>query len=66
MGALALASFRQNGHEWSLAATSIITAPLGAKLAHSLPVGKLKKIFAFLLLAMGTKMLWPLITPYFG
>jgi hypothetical protein len=31
----------------------------GAKLAHSLPVGKLKKIFAFLLLAMGTKMLWP-------
>ncbi len=49
-----------------VAATSILTAPLGAKLAHSLPVGKLKKIFAVLLLAMGTKMLWPLITPYFG
>lgn len=36
---------------------SIITAPLGAKLAHSLPVPRLKKAFAFLLLVMGTKML---------
>jgi uncharacterized membrane protein YfcA len=36
---------------------SILTAPLGARLAHSLPVGKLKKFFAALLLVMGTKML---------
>ncbi|HWR05023.1 MAG TPA: sulfite exporter TauE/SafE family protein [Humidesulfovibrio sp.] len=49
-----------------VAAASILTAPLGAKLAHSLPVGKLKKIFACLLVIMGTKMLWPLIAPYFG
>ncbi|MDD2366753.1 MAG: sulfite exporter TauE/SafE family protein [Desulfuromonadaceae bacterium] len=37
--------------------TSILTAPLGAKLAHNLPVARLKKIFALLLLAMGIKML---------
>jgi uncharacterized membrane protein YfcA len=36
---------------------SILTAPLGAKLAHSLPVPKLKKAFACLLIVMGTKML---------
>lgn len=40
-----------------IAAASIITAPLGAKLAHSLPIDKLKKIFALLLIVMGTKML---------
>jgi uncharacterized membrane protein YfcA len=40
-----------------VAATSVVTAPIGAKLAHSLPVGGLKKIFALLLIGMGTKML---------
>jgi uncharacterized membrane protein YfcA len=40
-----------------VAAASIVTAPLGAKLSHSLPVGGLKKIFALLLLGIGTKML---------
>jgi len=44
-----------------VAATSILTAPLGAKLAHNLPVARLKKIFAFLLLFMGTKMLWSML-----
>ena len=44
-----------------VAAASVLTAPLGAKLAHSLPVGKLKKIFACLLLIMGTKMLWGML-----
>jgi uncharacterized membrane protein YfcA len=39
-------------------AMSVLTAPLGAKLAHSLPVDKLKRIFAVLLLIVGTKMLW--------
>ncbi|MDC0336328.1 sulfite exporter TauE/SafE family protein [Pseudodesulfovibrio sp.] len=39
-------------------ATSILTAPLGARLAHSLPVDKLKRIFAVLLYIVGTKMLW--------
>ncbi|MGL1930485.1 MAG: sulfite exporter TauE/SafE family protein [Desulfotalea sp.] len=36
---------------------SVLTAPLGAKLAHSLPIAKLKKIFAILLFTVGTKML---------
>lgn len=40
-----------------VAAASILTAPLGAKLAHSLPIPRLKKVFAVLLLVMGTKML---------
>lgn len=36
---------------------SIFTAPFGVRLAHSLPVGHLKKVFALLLIVMGTKML---------
>ncbi|HCG05024.1 MAG TPA: hypothetical protein DEV75_08695 [Desulfovibrio sp.] len=36
---------------------SVLTAPLGARLAHSLPVAKLKRIFAVLLLVMATRML---------
>ena len=40
-----------------IAAISVLTAPIGVKLAHSLPVNKLKKIFAFLLIAVGTRML---------
>ena len=40
-----------------VSAASMLTAPLGAKIAHSLPVGRLKKIFALLLIVMGTKML---------
>jgi uncharacterized membrane protein YfcA len=41
-----------------VAAVSILTAPYGAKLAHKLPVGTLKRFFALFLLAMATKMLW--------
>ena len=40
-----------------IAAISVLTAPLGVKLAHSLPVPKLKRIFALLLIVVGTKML---------
>jgi uncharacterized membrane protein YfcA len=40
---------------------SVLTAPLGVRLAHRLPVGRLKKIFAFLLLAVATRMLWGLV-----
>ena len=36
---------------------SVLTAPFGARLAHSLPISGLKKIFALLLVVMGTKML---------
>jgi len=40
-----------------LVLASVLTAPLGARLAHRLPVAKLKKIFAALLLVLGTRML---------
>ena len=40
-----------------IATVSVFTAPIGAKLSHSLPVDKLKKIFALLLIAVGTRML---------
>lgn len=36
---------------------SVLFAPLGVKLAHSLPVPRLKKVFAFLLFIVGTRML---------
>jgi len=44
-----------------VACASFATAPVGAKLAHSLPVPRLKKFFALLLVAMATKMLWSLL-----
>ena len=37
--------------------TSVITAPVGAYLAHTLPVVVLKRLFSFGLLVMGSKML---------
>jgi uncharacterized membrane protein YfcA len=40
---------------------SVSTAPLGARLAHSLPVPKLKRAFALLLLVMGTRLLSDLL-----
>jgi len=43
-----------------VSAVSMLTAPLGARLAHSLPIGRLKKIFALLLIIMGAKMLYSL------
>ncbi|MDD2734352.1 MAG: sulfite exporter TauE/SafE family protein [Desulfuromonadaceae bacterium] len=36
---------------------SVTTAPLGARMAHKLPVSRLKKIFAGLLIIVGMKML---------
>jgi len=36
---------------------SVLTAPLGARMAHALPIAMLKKVFALLLLVMGTKLL---------
>ena len=39
---------------------SALTAPLGAKLAHTLPVALVKKIFAVLLLGTALKMIWEL------
>jgi uncharacterized membrane protein YfcA len=40
---------------------SVATAPLGARLAHRLPVAHLKRVFAVLLLAMGTRLLLGLL-----
>lgn len=42
---------------FGIATSSVLTAPLGAKLAHCLPVNTLKKIFAVLLLGFATNML---------
>ncbi|MCE5334698.1 MAG: sulfite exporter TauE/SafE family protein [Desulfobacteraceae bacterium] len=44
-----------------IVSASVFTAPLGARLAHWLPVDKLKRFFAVLLIAVGTKMLLSLI-----
>jgi uncharacterized membrane protein YfcA len=40
---------------------SVATAPLGARLAHRLPVPKLKRAFALLLIVMGTRLLHDLL-----
>jgi uncharacterized protein len=40
-----------------IVASSVFTAPLGVRLAHSLPVGRLKRVFALFLVLMGTRML---------
>jgi uncharacterized membrane protein YfcA len=40
-----------------IVAASVATAPLGARLAHRLPVPRLKRAFAALLLVMGTRLL---------
>lgn len=42
--------------------TSIFTAPLGAKLAHALPVDKLKRLFALFLYAVATRMVWSMMS----
>ncbi len=39
-----------------IAAVSVLTAPIGVKLAHSLPVDRLKKIFSILLYVVATRM----------
>lgn len=44
----------------AIAVASVMTAPLGAKVAHRLPVKKLKKIFAILLYTLGVRMAWSL------
>ncbi|ATA54508.1 sulfite exporter TauE/SafE family protein [Variovorax boronicumulans] len=41
-----------------IAACSVFTAPLGARAAHSLPVKKLKRVFASILYLLAAYMLW--------
>jgi len=38
--------------------SSIMTAPIGAKLAHNLPAAKLKRYFSLLLFVMAAKLMW--------
>jgi len=41
-----------------IAACSVLLAPLGARAAHALPVGKLKRVFASVLYLLAAYMLW--------
>ncbi len=41
-----------------IAGVSVLTAPLGVRLAHRLPVDRLRKIFAVMLILIGTRMLF--------
>ena len=45
----------------AIVCSSVLTAPLGAKLAHALPVDTLKRVFALFLYAVATKMVWSLL-----
>ena len=45
-----------------IATFSVLTAPLGARAAHQLPVKKLKRVFASLLYALAAYMLWKGLT----
>ncbi|WP_417292971.1 sulfite exporter TauE/SafE family protein [Desulfovibrio porci] len=44
-----------------LAVASFLTAPLGARLSHSLPTAKLKRGFAVFLILVALKMLWSIL-----
>ena len=46
---------------FALLVASTLTAPMGARLAHRLPVATLKRIFAGVLVALAAKMLWGLL-----
>jgi uncharacterized protein len=45
-----------------MAASSLFTAPLGARLTHRLPVLLLKRFFALLLVALAVQMVWTVFT----
>lgn len=45
-----------------MAPLSILTAPLGAKLAHKLPVKLLKRVFAFMLMGLALQMVYTVVT----
>jgi uncharacterized membrane protein YfcA len=40
----------------------MVTAPIGARLAHRLPVATLKRLFAGILILLAAKMLWSLFS----
>jgi uncharacterized membrane protein YfcA len=43
-----------------VASTSMLTAPMGARLTHRLPVRQLRNVFALMLYAIAARMLWGL------
>jgi len=45
-----------------VAFASVITAPFGAKATHHMKIGLLRKLFAVLLIALATKMLWKILS----
>ncbi len=45
----------------TLSIVTTLMAPIGAKVAHKLPVSKLKKAFAFILVITASEMLWKLL-----
>jgi len=45
-----------------LVLATVLTAPLGARLAHRLPVATLKRLFAGILILLAAKMLWTLFS----
>lgn len=45
-----------------LVMATVLTAPVGARLAHRLPVAMLKRLFAGLLILLAAKMLWNLFS----
>ena len=49
---------------FSVAAMSILTAPLGARVAHALDTRPLKRIFACLLYVLAGYMLWKALSAY--
>jgi uncharacterized membrane protein YfcA len=44
-----------------VALAGVITAPFGAKATHHMKVGLLRKLFAVLLIALATKLLWKVL-----
>ncbi len=44
-----------------IAAFSMLTAPLGARLAHALPVASLKRVFAAFLVVVAARMIWGML-----
>ena len=44
-----------------IALASVVTAPLGARVAHSIHTGHLKKVFALLLYGLGAYMVWKVL-----
>ena len=45
----------------ALVAASVLTAPLGVRMAHALPVDKLKRCFGVFVCLMALRMLWGLL-----